>query len=200
MLIVKDRTRDTLYEMIQKFIHPDSIVFSDGWSSYRGMAEDLGYAGWEWVNHKKNFVRPEPYWVDVNAIHPSLIWTDFSGPAPEPNSVPVKVHTNTCERMWEDVKSYVKSCHSPEQVEYYLGESLKCCNKQLTNLYVSQLKLTLYLTGECMFRHNVLKDFLGNDGDKLLLVINNIKRRHPGPYEEELKWDVEMCYCKDCIN
>jgi len=124
VLLVNDRTKDTLHEIIQKFIHPESIVFTDGWMAYRGMDYELGYTGWQWVNHKKHFVRPEPHWADIAEIDPSLIWQDFSGPAPGPTLVPVQVHTNTCERMWEDCKDYVQSCHSPEQLEYYLGNSL----------------------------------------------------------------------------
>jgi len=123
MVIVEDRTKETLYDLIQKFIHPDTIVFTDGWRSYRNMAEELGFAGWAWVNHSTNFVSEEPFWVQSALINPELIWTDYTGQdmPPGPNMVPVKVHTNTCERMWEDTKSYVLSCHSKDQLDYYLG-------------------------------------------------------------------------------
>ncbi|GFR98775.1 hypothetical protein ElyMa_002777500 [Elysia marginata] len=67
-----------LIPIIQKFIRPGSIIYSDSWLAYRQLSK-LGY-GHHAVNHKKHFVKPgEP-----------------------------EVNTQKVERLWRDIKEWVK--------------------------------------------------------------------------------------------
>ncbi|OMJ76133.1 hypothetical protein SteCoe_24576 [Stentor coeruleus] len=55
--IVEDRRRETLENLIQKFILPGSTILSDGWASYINIENiDYGNYQYEVVLHKYNFV------------------------------------------------------------------------------------------------------------------------------------------------
>jgi len=56
IVCVPDRSEKTLLPLIQKFIRPGSIIFSDSWRSYNKI-QQLGYQHNK-VNHKYNFVDP----------------------------------------------------------------------------------------------------------------------------------------------
>ncbi|GFR61314.1 hypothetical protein ElyMa_003553900 [Elysia marginata] len=72
------RDAETLIPIIQKFVRPGSIIYSDSWPAYRKLSE-LGY-GHHAFNHKKHFVKPgEP-----------------------------EVNTQRVERLWRDIKEWVK--------------------------------------------------------------------------------------------
>ncbi|KAJ8927607.1 hypothetical protein NQ314_019915 [Rhamnusium bicolor] len=71
---VENRTKDTLLEIIQKWILPGTTIMSDCWKSYDCLADE-GFQH-EAVNHSKNFVDPdtgahtqniERRWRDVRA-------------------------------------------------------------------------------------------------------------------------------------
>ncbi|KAJ8930661.1 hypothetical protein NQ314_016516 [Rhamnusium bicolor] len=71
---VENRTKDTLLEIIQKWILPGTTIMSDCWKSYDCLADE-GFQH-EAVNHSKNFVDPdtgahtqniERCWRDVRA-------------------------------------------------------------------------------------------------------------------------------------
>ena len=57
MIPVKDRKQNTLIPLIQKWIHPGSIIHSDCWKSYNKLAK-LGYTHVT-VNHSKEFLNQE---------------------------------------------------------------------------------------------------------------------------------------------
>ena len=56
-VVVKDRTRETLFEEIEKWILPETIIWSDLWKAYTKIPKIPGknYA-WEGVNHSLEFV------------------------------------------------------------------------------------------------------------------------------------------------
>lgn len=51
--VVKNVTRDTLKQIIQARVEPDSTIYSDGWRSYDGLV-DWGYKKHYRVNHGQN--------------------------------------------------------------------------------------------------------------------------------------------------
>ena len=57
MIPVKDRKQNTLIPLIQKWIHPGSIIHSDCWKSYNKLPK-LGYTHVT-VNHSKEFLNKE---------------------------------------------------------------------------------------------------------------------------------------------
>ena len=57
MIPVKDRKQNTLIPLIQKWIHPGSIIHSDCWKSYNKLPK-LGYTHVT-VNHSKEFLNQE---------------------------------------------------------------------------------------------------------------------------------------------
>ena len=57
MIPVKDRKQNTLISLIQKWIHPGSIIHSDCWKSYNKLPK-LGYTHVT-VNHSKEFLNKE---------------------------------------------------------------------------------------------------------------------------------------------
>lgn len=72
------RDRKTLLPIIKKYIQPGSVIYSDGWRAYNTLGQE-GFLH-ESVNHSENFVDPE---------NP-------------------KVHTQNIERLWRDVKEWIK--------------------------------------------------------------------------------------------
>ena len=74
------RDKKTLVPIIQKFIKPGSVIYSDFWKSYERLAElPQGYRHHR-INHSKNFVDPQQK----------------------------HIHTQNIERLWRDIKEYVK--------------------------------------------------------------------------------------------
>jgi len=70
--LVNDRSAQTLIPIIQKFIRPETKIFSNQWPAYRQL-HNLGYDH-KTVNHSENFVDPqtgtctntiEAYWSRV---------------------------------------------------------------------------------------------------------------------------------------
>lgn len=51
--VVKNVTRDTLKQIVQARVEPDSTIYSDGWRSYDGLV-DWGYKRHYRVNHSAN--------------------------------------------------------------------------------------------------------------------------------------------------
>ena len=56
MLMVPDRTQETLVPIIQQYIRPGTTIWSDQWKVYRNLNK-YGYIH-DVVNHSKNFVNP----------------------------------------------------------------------------------------------------------------------------------------------
>ena len=57
MLVVPDRTRNTLLPIIQQYIRPGTTIMSDEWAAYRDIGRIPGYSH-ETVNHSQNFINP----------------------------------------------------------------------------------------------------------------------------------------------
>ena len=54
--IVESRSAETLLGVIQRRVHPNSNICTDGWAAYNGL-QSLGYTH-SIVNHCENFVSP----------------------------------------------------------------------------------------------------------------------------------------------
>ena len=76
--VIFPRNKHTLLPIIEKFILPNSVIYSDLWKAYN----DLESAGYDHlaINHSLNFVDPDNK----------------------------EIHTQNVERLWRDVKEYVK--------------------------------------------------------------------------------------------
>lgn len=72
------RDKATLIPLVQKYILPGSIIYSDCWAAYKPLCE-LGYQH-DSVNHSTNFVSQE---------NPDI-------------------HTQNIERLWRDVKQWIR--------------------------------------------------------------------------------------------
>ena len=57
MLVVPDRTKNTLLPIIQQYIRPGTTIMSDEWAAYHDIGKIPGYSH-ETVNHSQNFVDP----------------------------------------------------------------------------------------------------------------------------------------------
>jgi transposase-like protein len=71
---VHKRDGETLLSIIKKYVHPDSIIYSDKWGGYINLTE-LGYAHFS-VNHSNYFVDP------VTKVHTNTIEGNWSGLRP----------------------------------------------------------------------------------------------------------------------
>lgn len=76
---VKNRSRSELWKALRKHIAPKSILVTDGYVGYTGVAGNLGFAAHETVIHKDEFV----------------------------NSIFQEIHTNTVEGMWGKMKRLI---------------------------------------------------------------------------------------------
>lgn len=72
------RDKGTLVPLIQRYIRAGSVIISDEWGAYNTL-KDLGYTH-HTINHSENFVNPSD----------------------------CDVHTQNVERLWRDVKEWVK--------------------------------------------------------------------------------------------
>ena len=66
IVLVKDRTSDTLITEIQKHVNPGSIIISDKWRAYCKLNE-FGYQHYT-VNHSENFISPDASWIHTQNI------------------------------------------------------------------------------------------------------------------------------------
>jgi transposase-like protein len=71
MLPIHDRSAETLQRLITKYIHPESIIYSDMWGGYRSLSN----LNWDhqMVNHKLHFRDP------VTGVHTNTIEGNWSG-------------------------------------------------------------------------------------------------------------------------
>lgn len=91
-LKVEDRTATTLNDIIEAYVEPGSIVFTDGWAGYRHEDLDALQIAHGVVNHSENFVDHE-----------------------------TGIHTNTIEGTWSGIKQHVpKRKRTKEFVEGHL--------------------------------------------------------------------------------
>ena len=66
-IVVQDRTRETLFAEIEKWIRPNTTIYSDLWKAYQTIPKIKGKNyKWEGVNHSLEFVRKDG--VNTNAV------------------------------------------------------------------------------------------------------------------------------------
>ena len=54
---VANRDADTLIPLLRRFVHPDSLIISDGWRAYTpNINAANGFPNYQWVNHSVEFV------------------------------------------------------------------------------------------------------------------------------------------------
>ena len=95
MVTVKDRSKDTLLPVIQRYIKPGSIIMSDCWKAYSRICELPEGYGHMTVNHSVNYKDP-----DTGCC------------------------TNTIEGSWRHMKDSLPTCVRAGQYDVYLGEHL----------------------------------------------------------------------------
>lgn len=91
---MKNRSRAEIVKALRKHIAKDSILVTDGYVGYTGVAITLGFAAHEVVIHKENFVNP----------------------------IFREIHTNTVENMWGKLKRVVARTGSDEQIDLFISE------------------------------------------------------------------------------
>uniref|UniRef100_A0A0G4IFX7 ISXO2-like transposase domain-containing protein n=1 Tax=Chromera velia CCMP2878 TaxID=1169474 RepID=A0A0G4IFX7_9ALVE len=74
---VSDRNETTMREIIKKYVHPESILYTDMWKAYTKPGQECVAGHWT-VNHKKWYVDPK-----------------------------TGVHTNTIEGTWNGMKLFI---------------------------------------------------------------------------------------------
>ena len=94
--VVKDRTARTLLPIVRKYVKPNTLIFSDKWSAYFGLAD--GYRHY-FVVHKRRFAK--------------LLFLE--------NRLVIKVTTNHIERIWVDLRQILRGV-SKADLPYRLPE------------------------------------------------------------------------------
>jgi transposase-like protein len=79
MTPVLDRTRQTIYQVLEEYVEVGSVMYTDDWRAYRGL-EALGFAEHNVVVHKWYFVDPDDR----------------------------DIHTQNVERLWRELKDHIK--------------------------------------------------------------------------------------------
>jgi len=71
--IVDNRDRATLFPIIQAHVRPGTVLWSDGWAAYNGVATAIAsVAGHQSVNHSLHFKNP------VTGVHTNTIESYWS--------------------------------------------------------------------------------------------------------------------------
>lgn len=89
---VPDRSRETLFAVIQRHVSPGSIIHTDMWRGYVGLGEVNGYEHLT-VNHSVEFVVPG-----------------------------TSIHTNTIEGTWNGLKMQIKPRNRTQDIDDHLCE------------------------------------------------------------------------------
>ena len=71
MIRVNDRKRETLEELLRRYVHPESIVYSDCWRAYNNLSNI--FESHSTVNHSENFVNP------FTGVHTNTIEANWAG-------------------------------------------------------------------------------------------------------------------------
>lgn len=159
--LIPDKTRQTLDPIVVANVRPGTFIMSDMHRAYRGIDLRLNMGGHYVVNHSTNFVAGT---VDI-PVYPSLGEPVATG-APNVN---VKIHTNTIERQWLELKRHCRTCRSQRRLKWYMGEF--------------------------MYRKNILRN-LNSDAARFRRFIRDIHRVYPGPGKRGIR--IINCRCRSC--
>lgn len=78
MVVVEDRTAETLLDCIEHFVEPSTTIYSDCWKGYSGLKDHPNFENLQ-VNHSLHFKDPETG-VHTNHIESSWRHAKASGP------------------------------------------------------------------------------------------------------------------------
>lgn len=165
--VIRNKSRNTLFPLMQKYIAQETFIMSDEHRSYR-TCPVLGFRGHATVNHSQTYVRQRRAYI--SRLLPGLGVPTRLSNSRDQRLIKTKVHINTCERMWRDLKAKLRTCRTPAMVPAYIGEYL--------------------------YRKNILKDYIGW-GNQFERLLADIVRVYPGPGITGIK--IENCDCLECI-
>uniref|UniRef100_A0A2A4JDY6 ISXO2-like transposase domain-containing protein n=1 Tax=Heliothis virescens TaxID=7102 RepID=A0A2A4JDY6_HELVI len=111
--LILNKNRATLDPIIQQNVRQNSYIMSDQHRAYMGVHLRLGMRGHSSVNHSQQFTAGT---VNI-PVDPSL-----GIPVPGSSNVRCKVHTNTIERQWLELKRQCRTCRSQRRLKWYMGE------------------------------------------------------------------------------
>ncbi|KAF9419654.1 hypothetical protein HW555_003932 [Spodoptera exigua] len=111
--LIPNKNRATLDPIIQQNVRQNSYIMSDQHRAYMGVHLRLGMRGHSSVNHSPQFTAGT---VNI-PVDPSL-----GIPVPGSSNVRCKVHTNTIERQWLELKRQCRTCRSQRRLKWYMGE------------------------------------------------------------------------------
>lgn len=96
LVAVPDRSQRTLEDIISRHVHPGSIILTDLWRGYSGLAENFDYTH-RTVNHSVNFVDP------ITLTHTNTIegtWAGIKLGIPRRNRVSGEIGVHLFEFIW----------------------------------------------------------------------------------------------------
>jgi mannosyltransferase OCH1-like enzyme len=96
-VMVSDRKAKTLLDIIQKCIHPGSIIISDCWSAYKSIPKKLKMDHMT-VDHSKNFKDPDS---GAHTNHIEGTWHGLKEKIPNNERIPEKIDNYIFEFMWK---------------------------------------------------------------------------------------------------
>lgn len=158
---IRAKDRDTLFRLMQKHIAQKSWVFTDEWRAYL-TCESLGFAGHANVNHSRRFVNRRR--VLIRGAKPRL-----GRPIVGRRYVRVKIHTNTCERSWRYLKTYLRNVRRVDMVQNHIAEYL--------------------------YRTNTLRS-IPTQEERFLQYIRDCVRVYPGVNGRKI--ELGDCSCEEC--
>lgn len=159
--VIPNKTRAILDPIIAANVRPNSYLMSDMHRAYVGVHLRLNMRGHSSVNHSVEYVNGT---VDI-PVNVAL-----GVQVPNTQNVSVKVHTNTIERQWLELKRHCRTCRSDSKIKWYMGEY--------------------------MYRQNILK-LLPSDAARFRRLLRDIHRVYPGPKKRGIK--LTNCRCSpDC--
>lgn len=94
--VVENRSEDVLLGVLERNVHPESIIHSDMWRGYKNIEERLGMEH-HTVNHSKNFVDPGSG-AHTNTIEG--IWNGFKLRIPPRKRTSAKIGPALLETAW----------------------------------------------------------------------------------------------------
>ena len=161
---IPDKSRATLDPIIERVVKPSSYIMSDCHRSYINIHRRLNMKGHASVNHSLRFVEGT---VDIHGVLPRL----GSAVRSDATVRRCKVHINTIESAWKQLKRKLRTCRSPNMIQGYIGEFLYRRN------YFTKLPTTR---------------------KRLEKLIGDIQRVYPGPGNTSIKRPNDNCHCSPC--